>query len=115
VHRTGRKGALRAMPSEDSPKTQPAPTPFGSWRTAMGFNGKQVAEAGARVGLSPQAAGHRNRGATEMGDLELMGLTAAFFGLPPWRPDLGNNLDERALTLIRLAREEVQRCLHDGV
>jgi hypothetical protein len=94
-----------------SARQSAATTPFASWVAAMGYNRKQVAEAGARVGLSAQTAGHRNRGETDMNQLELMGLTAAYFSLPAWRPDLAAKLDDRARTMMQLAREDIERCL----
>ncbi len=96
--------------AKNIPENIPA-TPFASWVEAMGLNRKQVAEAGERVGLSRQAAGGRNRGSINMNDLELLGLTAAFFKLPPWSADLVGKLDDRAKTMLRLAAEDVARCL----
>ena len=67
---TGPEGGPVAAPRrKTSPRKEPVfgrvesehVSSFASWRAAMGFNGKQVAEAGARVGLAPQAAGHRIR------------------------------------------------------
>jgi hypothetical protein len=92
------------------PENIPA-TPFAAWRDAMGFNGKQVAEAGASVGLGNQVAGAMNRGSRKLSHLELLGLTAALAGLPPFTADLTARLDERARTMLRLAGEDVSRCL----
>jgi hypothetical protein len=112
--RPGKLPQLKQFRAGRKPANLPVldqPTPFASWIAAKGYNRKQVAEAGATLGLSAQAAGFRNRGAVTMSELELLGLTAAYFGLPPWRPDFADKLDDRARTMMRLAAEDIARCL----
>lgn len=81
------------------------------WMRASGFNGKQVAMAGASIGMQPAAIQNRHRGVTDMPRIETLGLTAAFLGFPPWAPGFADALDDDARAAVRIARREIERCI----
>lgn len=59
---------------------------FAQWIAAMGFNLKQVSQAGRLIGMPTSQAVRRNTGAVENDMTELLAMSAVRAGLPPWSP-----------------------------
>lgn len=84
---------------------------FKIWMSRMGFNGKQVSEAGGLLGISAtNTASSRFRGESESDLKELLAMSAVTAGLKPWSPQYHDHLvatksimsliDERASALV---------------
>lgn len=56
----------------------------------MGFNKKQITEAGEGLGMTSNQAKHRHRELVKIPRVEKLGLTAAFFDLPEWSPEFAD-------------------------
>lgn len=59
---------------------------FKQWVAAMGFNQKQVAQAGELIGMKEGVASIRNRGEKEPNLTERLAMAAVAAGIPPWEP-----------------------------
>ncbi len=62
-------------------------TDFEIWMQAMGFNGKQIGEAGARIGLTNTSARMTRSGNRDLKLVERLAMSAIRAGLPPWSPE----------------------------
>lgn len=82
-------------------KTQ---TDFALWREAMGFNGKQVAEAGSLLGYSEASASLLHRGKQELTLPDRLAMAALRAGLKPWTPRTDSHAESVA-HILRLVRE----------
>ncbi|QPC87102.1 hypothetical protein GA830_10385 [Mesorhizobium sp. NBSH29] len=60
---------------------------FQEWMEKMGFNRKQVSEAGALIGFRKDLASLVSRGARELSETERLALAAVRAGLPAWTPE----------------------------
>lgn len=63
---------------------------FAAWARGMGYNGKQLTEAGRTLGYEGRQVEIRNRGIVELRKIERLGLTAAFFDLPEFEAAFGD-------------------------
>ncbi len=61
---------------------------FYRWREAMGFDGKGSVKAGALIGLTKGRAIDLHSGRARPTETELLAMSAARAGLPPWTPEL---------------------------
>lgn len=68
-------------------------TDFKQWMNYLGFNGKEVAKAGAHIGLGDQVAGQRNRGEKDLSLTERLAMAAFAAGIPPWSPETKAEID----------------------
>ena len=59
---------------------------FAAWMKAMGFNGKQVTEAGARLGIERDTTSRINREERQLTETERLAMAAVRAGLPAWTP-----------------------------
>lgn len=57
---------------------------FKKWMDSLGFNGKEVAKAGAAIGLGDQVSWQRNTGKKELTLTERLAMAAVAAGIPPW-------------------------------
>ncbi len=60
---------------------------FQKWCAMMGFNGKQVGEAGKSIGISQQSAVRTNTGRRELTETDRLAMAAVRAGLKPWTPE----------------------------
>lgn len=60
---------------------------FQKWMAAMGYNGKQVAEAGSLLGFSESTSQKTHRGVREMTREDRLVAAAIRAGLDPWSPE----------------------------
>lgn len=66
---------------------------FKTWMSAMGYHGKQVAKAGARLGMGAGTAQLRYRGEKDPDLLERLAMAAVTAGLPAWSPERHRDLE----------------------
>ena len=57
---------------------------FKKWMDSLGYNGKEVAKAGAAIGLGDQVSWQRNTGKKELSTTERLAMAAVAAGIPPW-------------------------------
>ena len=60
---------------------------FKAWMSAMGYHGKQVAKAGASIGMGAGTAHLRYRGEKAPDLMERLAMAAVTAGLPAWSPE----------------------------
>ncbi len=78
---------------------------FKAWMKAMGFNAKQVSNAGEAIGMSPSLAGHTSRGLRELTITERLAMTAYSTNLPPWSRDKAAYIDSINAIMTLLDQE----------
>lgn len=61
-------------------------TDFALWMTAMGYSGRQVSQAGERIGLGRASSQQTYRGERALTDVERLAMAAIRAGLTPWTP-----------------------------
>lgn len=85
-------------------------TDFALWIERMGYNGKQVREAAARIGLGATTASQTSTGARELTDTERLAMAAVRAGLPAWTPETDEEIadvaDLRAIVQRTSARKD---------
>ncbi|MEH7904033.1 hypothetical protein V7794_22820 [Rhizobium laguerreae] len=79
---------------------------FRVWMKSMGYNAKQVSNAGELVGMSPSLAGHSSRGLRELTQTERLAMAAATAGIPPWTPENADEI-ETVRILRRILSDEI--------
>lgn len=81
------------------------------WAKASGFNMRQQALAAESIGMTRDQWRARVNGRAQVQPFEMLALSAAYLGLPPWRPGFADALDDDARLAIDMARRQVARCL----
>ncbi|MDH6273611.1 hypothetical protein M2311_003701 [Rhizobium leguminosarum] len=79
---------------------------FRTWMKSLGYNAKQVSNAGEVVGMSPSLAGHSSRGLRELSYTERLAMAAATAGLPAWTPEKADEI-ETVRILRRILSDEI--------
>lgn len=88
---------------------------FAAWVRGMGFNEKQITEAGKLLGYGIYQAGRRYRGeVAPMSKIERLGLTAAFLGLPEFTEALAD-ADGKQLAKAYAGARMIKECLRGVV
>ncbi|MGH0003160.1 hypothetical protein ACQU0X_24080 [Pseudovibrio ascidiaceicola] len=81
-------------------------TDFEIWMRALGYNGKQVGEAGACIGLTNTSVRMTKKGDRELKLVERLAMSAIRAGLPEWTPETDEEI--HALALLRKSLQAVQ-------
>ncbi len=115
----------------DEEDTRIPQAPFAAFRERLGLNLKEVAKAGALIGIEPTTARARHSGIAQpgraSGELSLterLAMSAVAAGLPPYRPELhhslaafqviiGTHAELRAIFLAELSHNSAQQQLAD--
>ncbi|NEH72301.1 hypothetical protein [Rhizobium leguminosarum] len=79
---------------------------FRVWMKSLGYNAKQVSNAGELVGMSPSLAGHSSRGLRELTYTERLAMAAATAGIPAWTPEKADEI-ETVRILRRILSDEI--------
>jgi hypothetical protein len=77
---------------------------FRQWMVDAGFNGKQVTQAGAAIGISSVMANRLSQGIRELETLDRMAMAAHLAGLKPWTPADSEGLKARR-NLVETVRQ----------
>jgi hypothetical protein len=79
-------------------------TLFASWVRALGFNKKQIRDAGAKIGLNASSSGFRNRAEVLLSASEKLAMTAAWLGIPSWKRDFAELAPKQRKRVMRAAK-----------
>lgn len=83
---------------------------FQIWVQKMGFNGKQIAEAGRRIGHGhPDTSGKTNRGERELTETERLAMAAVRAGLPAWTPETDQEIADAGAMVEIMNRAAARR------
>jgi len=81
---------------------------FRAWMKAMGFNAKQVGQAGELIGMASAMAGRTGRSERELTETERLAMSAATAGLPAWSPEAAAEI-EAIRTLYTMLKREMDQ------
>ncbi len=94
------------MTTEVLPVADDESNDFRAWMRSMGYNAKQVGQAGESIGMAAAMAGRTGRSERDLADTERLAMSAATVGLPAWTPDSAVELDA-VRTLYTMLKAEL--------
>lgn len=93
------------MTTEVLPVADDESNDFKAWMKAMGFNAKQVSNAGEAIGMSPSLAGHTSRGLRELTMTERLAMAAYATNISPWTRDNASFLEAINAIMVLIDQE----------